>query len=338
MAIYMIMNRILAYLFIIMLTVFPVSAGSVSLNRWVMNVTVNDDGTVEEIIQAEFENTGPSSLNGFSFVVPASNLVIDPQSIMSIPSTDNKVQQQAIPGGIKVSINFATPLEAGKKWSGRFTFTAEKWAVKEGMDYSIKIPISAPKAITGGNEVDFSVPTDPEIRSQVFFPKSVNVTSVEVKSGSSRPFKKLMQFNHMVITWFQLGLGDEVIIKGSYSDILRQIIETDERSRELKDKIKKAKESGRDVTEAEAHIKNADEYNNNQALQSFWVNDFDVVKEYVGYAGQELSLAEKSLSSAGEIKATPKGTESSKQTPGFGAATLILIIMSYFAYFRKKMS
>jgi hypothetical protein len=329
-------NKVLAYLFIFMLTAFPASAGSVSLNKWVLNVTLNDDGMVEETIQTEFENMGTSTLDGFSFVVPASRVVINPDNILSIPSTDNQVQQQAITGGIKISIKFLTPVEAGKKWNGRFSFTAENWAVKEGTDYSIKIPVNAPKAIVGGNEVDFSLPVDPEIRSQVFLPKAINVTSVEVKSKDIKPYKKLMQFDHMVITWFQLNIGDEITVKGSYSDILKQIIETDEKSREIKDMIKKAKDAGRDVSEAETHLKNADEYNNNQALQSFWVNNFNVVTEYVGYANKELSLAEKSLSAAGEIKTTPKESEESKETPGFGGAILILIIMSSYTFFRKK--
>lgn len=332
------MKRFLAYLFIIMLTAFPASAGSVSLNKWVLNVTVNDDGTVEELIQTEFENTGTSSLDGFSFVVPASRVVINPDNILSIPSTDNQVQQQAVPGGIKISIKFLTPVEAGKKWNGRFSLTAEKWAVREGMDYLINIPINAPKAMVGGSEVDFSIPADPEIRGQVFFPKAVNITSVEVKSIDVKPYKKLMQFDHMVITWFQLNIGDEITIKGSYSDILKQIIEADEKSRELKALIKKAKDEGRDVSEAEAHIKNADEYNNNQALQSFWVNNFNVVREYVGYANEELSLAEKSLSTAGEIKMTSAENVGSKETPGFGGKILILIIMSSYMFFRRKRS
>jgi len=33
--------------------------------------------------------------------------------------------------------------------------------------------------------------------------------------------------------------------------------------------IKKSRDMGQNVTEAEVHLKNAEEYNNNQALQSF---------------------------------------------------------------------
>jgi len=43
-----------------------------------------------------------------------------------------------------------------------------------------------------------------------------------------------MQFDKMVITWFQLDIGDEISIKGSFSDILKLIVETDEKSREIK--------------------------------------------------------------------------------------------------------
>jgi len=54
---------------------------------------------VEETIQTEFENTGTNSLDGFSFVVPASTVVLNLDNIMSIPSTENEVKQQTIPEG-----------------------------------------------------------------------------------------------------------------------------------------------------------------------------------------------------------------------------------------------
>jgi len=65
----------------------------------VLNVTIDDDGMVEESIQTELENTGSNSLDGFSFVVPASKVVLSLDNIMSIPSTENKVEQLAIPEG-----------------------------------------------------------------------------------------------------------------------------------------------------------------------------------------------------------------------------------------------
>lgn len=332
------MKKIIVCFIIVLLMVFPASAGEVSLNKWVLNVTIGDDGMVEETIQTEFENTGTTSLDGFSFVVPASRVVISSDNIMSIPSTGTEVKQQTIPGGIKISINFDRPVEAGKKWNGRLSLTAENWAVKEGPDYSITIPIDAPKAIMAGKEVEFSLPADPEIRSQVFLPKAVNVTAVELKSKDKKSYKKLLQFDKIVITWFQLSFGDAFSIKGSYSDILKLIIETDEKSRQIKDKIKKAKDAGQDVKEAESHLLNAEEYNNNQALQSFWINDFNVVQEYVGYANDELSLAEKSLSEPKETKVIPEETKESNRIPGFGGAGLIIIISSYCMILRRKRS
>jgi len=203
------------------------------------------------------------------------------------------------------------------------------------MDYSIKIPINAPKAIIAGKEVEFSIPADPEIRSQIFLPRAVSVTSVEINSKQKKSYKKLMQFDKMVITWFQLDIGDEISIKGSFSDILKQIVETDEKSREIKDMIKKSRDMGQNVTQAEAHLKNAEEYNNNQALQSFWVNDFKVVQEYVGYANEELKLAQNSLSTPTETKVVPDETEENNTTPDFGVVSLIFIIMSSFMILRR---
>ncbi len=332
------MKKIIVCFIIVLLMVFPAFAGEVSLNKWVLNVTIGDDGIVEETIQTEFENTGTTSIDGFSFVVPASKVLIGSDNIMSIPSTGTEVKQLAIPGGTKISINFDRPVEAGKKWNGRLSFTVENWAVKEGTDYSIKIPVDAPKAILAGKEVEFSIPSDPEIRSQVFLPKAVNVTAVEVKSKEKRSYKKLLQLDKIVITWFQLNFGDEFSIKGSYSDILKLIIETDEKSRQIKDKIKKARDAAQDVSEAESHLLNAEEYNNNQALQSFWKNDFKVVQEFVGYANDELNLAEKSLSEPKETKVVPEETEKSNAVPGFGGAGLILIISSYCIILRRKRS
>jgi hypothetical protein len=321
-------KKILLYFIIVLLMAFPVSAGEVMLNKWVLYVTIDDDGKIEETIHTEFENTGTTSFDGFSFVVPASKVVISSDDVSSIPSTGIEVKQQTIPGGIKVSIGFSKPVEAGNKWNGRFSFTADKWALKENLDYSVKIIVEAPKAIVMGKEVDFSIPYNPEITSQIFLPKNVNVTSVEIISKIKRSYKKLLQFDHVVITLFQIDIGDQITVRGSFSEVLKQIIDTDEKSREIKAMIKKAKDNGQDITEAEEHLENADEYNNNQALQSFWVNDFEVVKEYVGYANKELILAQKSLSATEETKVIPKETEEMNNTPGFGAGILILMIIS----------
>ena len=45
------MKKIFVCFIIVLLMAFPVSAGEVSLNKWVLNVTIDDDGIVEETIQ-----------------------------------------------------------------------------------------------------------------------------------------------------------------------------------------------------------------------------------------------------------------------------------------------
>ena len=67
-------KKILVCFIIVLLMAFPASAGDVSLNRWILNVTVNEDGIVDELIQVEVANSGSSPLDGISFVVPASNI------------------------------------------------------------------------------------------------------------------------------------------------------------------------------------------------------------------------------------------------------------------------
>lgn len=329
----MIAKKILIYFLILLITAYPVSAGDVSLNRWVLNVTLQDDGLVEETIQAEIQNSGSLPLEGLSFMVPSSKVTIGNDDIVSIPATGQDVKQQTVQGGVKISINFNTPVEAGKKWNGRITFKAENWVVKEGSDYSIDIPVKAPQIIIAGKNIDISVPGEAEIRSQVFLPKSVEVTSVTPK-----PFRILFQYDHMVPTWSpdKLHIGDVIHVKGSFSSVLEKIIETDEKSRELNSQIKKAKAQGIDVSEADAHLKNAENYNTNQALQSFWKKDNTVALEYVGYANNELKLAENSLAAPAKTESTPEKTEEKKQTPLPGAEVLILILLVSFVIIRRK--
>lgn len=323
-------KKFFIYFLILMLTAYPASAGDVSLNRWVLNVTLHDDGLVEEVIQAEIENAGSSPLDGFSFVVPGSKVTLNAEGVSSIPSTGQVVKQQIVPGGTKIFINFNKSVEAGTKWNGRIGFTVENWALKEDSNYSIDIPVEAPQAIVSGKNVGMSVPSEAEIRSQVFLPKAVNAASIEVKSKEPAPYKKLLQFDHVVLTWFQLHIGDVISVKGSYSEILRQIVETDEKSRSLSARIKEAKAQGRDVSEAETHLNNAEDYNTNQALQSFWKNDNKVALEYVGYANDELAKAENSL----KVE-TPQTTEA-KKTPWLGAAGLLLILLISFVVKKKR--
>jgi len=321
------------YFLILLVTAYPASAGDVSLNRWVLNVTLHDDGLVEEVIQVEIENAGSSPLDGFSFVVPASKVTISSDDIVSIPATGQEVKQQTVPDGVKININFNTPVEAGKKWNGRISLKAENWTVKEGSNYSIDIPVKAPQAIVSGKSIDMGVPSEAEIRSQVFLPKSVEVTSVK-----PQPFRILFQYDHMVPTWSpdKLHIGDVIRIQGSFSSILNKIVEADEKTRELTARIKEAKAKGMDVSEAEAHLKNAEDYNTNQALQSFWKKDNAAALEFNGYANDELKLAESSLSAPGKTETPPAETSESKKTPGFDAAGVILILLVSFVVNRKK--
>lgn len=316
----MMLRKVFICFLIVLLAISPASAAGVSLNKWVLNVTLHDDGLVDEVIQAEFENGGPSPLEGFSFVVPAAKVVINYDQFISIPATGQVVEQKTVPGGTKITVNFNSSVEAGKKWNGRFGVTAENWAVKQGKDYSINIPVEAPSAIVSKKETAMSLPAEPEIRSQVFLPKSVELMSVEPP-----PFRKLFQYGRMVPTWSpeKLHVGDVIIIKGSYSDVLNKIVEVDERSRSLSARVKVAKAQGKDVSAAEGYIANANDYNNNQALTYFWEKKYPAAQEYAGYANDELSKAENSLTASPER--TPEPVETPK-SPGFIAPVLFLAL------------
>ncbi len=326
-------KKFLIYFLIMLVTAYPASAGDVSLNRWVLNVTLHDDGLVEEVIQAEIENAGSSPLDGFSFVVPVSKVTIGNDDIVSIPATGQEVKQQTVPGGVKIDVNFNAPVEAGKKWNGRISLKAENWAVKEGSNYSIDIPVKAPQAIVSGKNIEITIPSDADIRSQVFLPKSVEVISVTPK-----PFRILFQNDLMVPTWSpdKLHTGDTISIKSTYSSVLNKIVETDEKWRELKSRINSATAQGIDTGEAETHLKNAWDYNTNQALQAYWKKDYTVALEFNGYANDELKLAESSLSAPGKTETPAAETAKSNKTPAVGAAGLILILLISFVVNRKK--
>ncbi len=329
----MAMKKFFIYFLIMLITTSPASAAGVSLNKWVLNVTLHDDGVVEEIIQAEFENSGTSPLEGFSFVVPASKVTIGKDSVMSIPAVGQEVRQQAAPEGMKISIDFNTPIEPGKKWNGRISLTAENWAVKDGMNYSIDILLKAPKAIVGGNEIEMILPLEPEIRSQVFLPKSVEVTSV-LQTPQQKPYKKLLQNNRIVITWFtgNLHVGDAIKIEGSFSDALNKITGTNERLDTVSARIEEAKKTGMDVLESGAHLKNAADYLN-QAEISFWKKENEVSLQYVGYANDELKLAESSLSAP---KTTGVQETAGKPASSIGTAGFVLILLISFLAIKKK--
>ncbi len=328
------MNKIIVYFLILLLTAYPASAGEVSLDRWVLNVTLSDDGLVEVIIQAQIQNPGPSALEGFSFVVPGS-VTIDTEQSTGVTIDDNgdmkfnspDIQQKAVSGGMDIIIRFDKPVESGKKWSGRIGYKTEKIATKDNSGYSLTVPVNAPQAIVAGKNVVTSVSPDADIRAQVFLPKSYEVTSVQPE-----PFRNLFQYGHMVPTWTpeKLHIGDTIRINATYSDVLAKIVDNDDRARKLKASIMEAKDMGRSVSEAENYLANGNE-NNNKAFASFGGKDYSVALQYAGYANDELTRAENSLTGS-TAKATPKATV---KTPGFeayifGFALLITFIMKRY--------
>lgn len=315
--------RVMVFI-IILLTTFPTSSSDVFLNKWVLNITLKDNGTVEEVIQMEIQNNASSALDGFSFVIPASKVTILHDQIISIPATGQVVKQEVVPNGIRVIIIFNTSIEADKKWNGRVVFTAENWAVKQAQNYSIDIPVEPPVAIISGKDTFVAIPEDADIRAQVFLPESVEVISV-----TPRPFRILFQYDHMVPTWTpdKLRIGDTISIKASFSEVLNKIVETDKKIKELSQRLQDAKQQGMDVSEAESYLTNAMYYNNRQALGEFWKKNSSAVIEYVGYANDELNKAEVVLSSAGKTQTQEKDN---KKTPGFGAQALISILLITF--------
>jgi hypothetical protein len=337
----MVRKNIFVYFLIVLMLAYPASAaGEVSLNKWVLNVTLQDDGSVEEIIQAEIENGAASSIEGISFVIPSSVVNLTSDQIMSIPSLGGQVvEQKTTTDGTKITIRFNNPLETGKKWNARITLSTPEWAVKNGMNYSVNIPVKAPQIIVVGKENKISVPVGAEIRAQVFFPKAIEIKSV-VQTPQQRPYKKLFQFNHEVITWFtdNLQIDDTIKIQGSFSEVLNKIVETNEGSAAISASIKKAKGLGTDVTDAEAHLKNADDYLNT-ALGSFWKGDSNNALQYIEYASDELKQADGSLSSpaktAEQIPISTKTAEA-KKNPGFEALVAVISFGLIFVFMRKK--
>ncbi len=309
------------YLLLILTTAYPVSAADVSLNRWVLNITLHGDGKVEDIIQAEIDNAGSIPLDGFSFEVPASGVTVIYDFVHTSSFSGQTLEQQTTPGGTTLTVNFNSSVKPGDKWDGRIGFTALGWAVSEGSGFSIDIPIKAPQAVISGKEMPMSVPSNAEIRGQVFLPPAFEVTSVVPK-----PFRILFQFDHMVPTWSPdtLHSGDVIHIKSSFSGVLDKIVKTDEKWRELETQINKDKTQGIDVSAAEAHLRNAEDYNTNQALASYWKKDNKAALEFNRYANDELNLTEMSLSAG-----SPQETAGEKIALGFGAAGLILVLLIY---------
>ena len=321
------LKKILVYFLILLLTAYPASAGEVSLTRWVLNVTLDDNGLVEEVIQVEIQNAGSLPLDGITFIVPSSKVTMIYDFSHTFSSYGQTGQQQAVSGGTRVELNFNQSVKPGDKWSGRIGFTAENMAVKEGSDYSLDMLVNAPQAIVSGKNIVLSILPDADIRAQVFLPKSYELISVQPD-----PFKKLFQYGRMVPTWTpeKLHIGDTIRIKSSYSDVLAKIVDNDEKARKLKADIKNAKDAGKTVQDAENYLTSANE-NNEKAFASFGGKDYSVALQYAGYANDELTRAENSLTDS-TAKATPKATE---KTPGFeayifGFALLITFIMKRY--------
>ena len=182
------------------------------------------------------------------------------------------------------------------------------------------------------------ISSDVDLRSQIFLPKGI-----EVISATPKPFRILFQNSLMVPTWTSMNIHfmDTIILKGSFSDILKKIADMDERSKTLSKRIKEAKTKGLDVGETEMHLKNAEDFNTNNAnsaLSSFWTKDDKSALEFIGYAENELELAENSFLSSGKIQVKPTETViiTPEKSPGPGMAYLILIIISSFMVLRTK--
>ncbi|MCE8425621.1 MAG: hypothetical protein J5U17_07585, partial [Candidatus Methanoperedens sp.] len=237
----MIARRFCINFLILLIIINPVSASEITLNRWVFNTTIHDDGQVEEVIQAEIENGGSSSIDGISFIIPASSILMIYDFSHTFSSKGQIVEIKGVSGGTKIIVSFNDSIMAGQKWDGRIGFTADNWVKKEGSNYSIDIPVEAPLAVVSGKEMKLSIGSDPDVRGQVFLPRSFELISIEPE-----PFRELFQYDRIVPTWTseKLHIGDTIHIKAAFSNVLDKIIEVDEKARNLADRIKKAKAEG----------------------------------------------------------------------------------------------
>ncbi|VVB86431.1 Uncharacterised protein [uncultured archaeon] len=323
-------KKTLVYLIILLLTAYPASASELSLDRWVLNVTLNDNGLVDETIQAEILNSDTSPLDGISFFIPSSKVTMIYDFSHTFSSTGLVAQEQTVQGGTRINLIFNESVKAGDKWDGRIGFTAENMAVKEGKDLSINIPVQAPQAIVSGKNVNISVTPDSDIRSQVFLPKAYEVMSVQPE-----PFKDLFQYGLMVPTWTpeKLHIGDTISIKASYSDVLAKIASNDDMARKLKADIKVAKDSGKNVSEAETYLSTAND-NNNKALATFGGKDYTTASQFAAYANDQLTNAENSLKGTAAVTQIPKST--GKTTPGFEAYVLGFVLLITVIIRRKN--
>lgn len=320
------------------MTTFPASAGDATLNRWVIDVKLNEDGTVDELIQVEIGNGGSSSMDGFSFIVPASSVTVIYDFDHTFSSKGQVVEQLKVQNGIKLTVIFNSSLNSGETWNGHIGFKAQNFARISGNDYTIEIPFDNFRAIVSGKNTDMKISPEIDLRGQIFLPKGI-----EVISATPKPFRILFQNSLMVPTWtpMNLHITDIINLKASFSEILKKIADVDERSKTLSKRIKEANTNGMDVGEAQTHLKNAEDYNTNNAnsaLSSFWIKDENSALEFIEYAENELDLAETTFSSSEKTRIEPTETVMMKpeKSPGTGALYLILMIMISFMVIRVK--
>lgn len=333
----MIANKIFVCLFIAILTAFPVLANDTTINRWVLDVALNEDGNVDEVIQANIENTGYIPIDGFSFVVPATQVTVLYDFGHTFSSKGQTVEQTEVLNGIKLTVNFNSSLDSGETWEGRIGFNAENFAKRSGDNYAIDIPLNAPQAIISGKSEDMKISPDIDLRCQIFLPKGVEATSTTPK-----PFRFLFQNSLVVPTWTTANIhfGDIINLKGTFSNTLKKIADVNNRSNALSKRIKEANASGIDTRDAQIHLKNAENFNTNN-LNSAWSrflrNEDETALELVGQAEYELNLTENSLPSGViNIRPTEIVVETPKKSPVPGISYLIPAIMISFMILRIR--
>jgi hypothetical protein len=330
----LIVNKIFVCLFIVILTAFPALSSSATINRWILDITLNEDGMVDELIQTNIENTGHLPIDGFSFVIPATQVIVHDDHTFS--PKGQVVEQIQVLNGIKTTVNFNSSLNSGETWEGSIGFKAENFAKRSGGDYAIDIPLYAPQAIMSGKSDVMNMSPNIDLRCQIFLPKGVEITS-----ATPKPFRLLFQNSIVVPTWTSANIhfGDTVNLKGTFSNILKKIADVNERSNALSKRIKEANASGLDIREAQIHLKNAENFNtnnSNSAWSYFLTKDNEVAIELNGLAENELNLTENSLPSLTNIKPTETIVSNPKKSPGPGILYLIVVIMSSFIVLRIR--
>jgi hypothetical protein len=341
-------NKIFVCLFIVILMAFPALANDATINRWVLDITLNEDGIVDELIQTDIGNTGTVPIDGFSFEVPASHVTVLYDFDHTFSSKGQVVEQAKVQNGTKLTVNFNSSLNSGETWGGRIGFKAENFAKKSGNNYTIEIPLNVPQAITSGKSWDMKISPDVDLRCQIFLPKGI-----EAISTTPKPFRVLFQNSFVVPTWTSVNIHftDTINIKGSFSDVLKKIADVNERSNVLSKRIKEANIKGLNTVESQTHLKNSENLsmnNLNSAWAHFLTKDDGTALELIGRAENELNMAENSLPSSGETNVEPKTEQkiepnttdtvavTPKKSPGPDIACLIFIVLGSFMVLRKK--